>query len=526
MIRRTAALAAALTLVLSGCTGDPPDTEPREGLLRVLAGSELADMEPILEQAERETGVEVAITEIGTLDGAQQVVSGKADGRHDAIWFSSNRYLSLHPGAQARLGTATTTMMSPVVLGVRRSAAARLGWDRQAPTWAQVAEAAGQGRFTFGMTSPAASNSGFSALVGVTAALSGRGSALDAAGIDAVAPRLREFFEGQRLTAGSSGWLSDAYLRRQGSGVDGLINYESVLRSLNAAGRLPEPLVIVHPRDGVVTADYPLTLLASAPGHARDAHRRLAAYLRRPDVQRRIMTQLHRRPVNPEVSAAGFAPVPAELPFPARLDAVQALLGAYYDRIRRPSRTLYVLDTSGSMQGERIEQLRTALVALTGGAAGRFERFYNREEVTLIPFNGAPQTPLSYTVPAENPAPVLARIRDTAEGLKAEGGTAIYDSLLRAYEVADRQIARDPDRFTSIVLMSDGENTEGADSADFHARFAGLPERLRGVPVFPVLFGEAAAGEMERLAGLTGGRVFDARSQSLDVVFREIRGYQ
>ncbi|HEX2313423.1 MAG TPA: extracellular solute-binding protein [Thermomonospora sp.] len=531
MIRRVLAVAVAAAAVLAGCSSgdDEPGTVYREGELRILGGSELADLAPILRQAERDIGVRVRMTYAGTLDGVQQVVDGKADGRYEAVWFSSNRYLALHRDAQRRLRTATTTMASPVVLGVRQSAAKRLGWDTRPPTWADIAEAAAAKKFTYGMTSPAASNSGFSALVAVASALAGSGSALDAASVDRAAPRLREFFAGQTLTAGSSGWLSDAYLRRQGALLDGLVNYESVLRSLNASGRLREPLTIVYPRDGVVSADYPLTLLASAPAEARESHRRLGEYLRRPDVQRRIMTEAHRRPVNPQVRPDGFAAMPPELPFPARLDAVDALLGAYFDKIRRPSRTLYVIDTSGSMDGERIEALRTALVALTGGAgapSGRYDRFHNREEVTLIPFGSAPGEPRVHTVPARAPEAELGRIREFARGLTAGGETAIYDSLTRAYQVADQQAARDPDRFTSIVLMSDGENTSGTDFEAFRARFGGLPERVRGVPVFPVLFGEAAVDEMKALAELTGGRVFDARSQSLDVVFREIRGYQ
>jgi Ca-activated chloride channel family protein len=44
--------------------------------------------------------------------------------------------------------------------------------------------------------------------------------------------------------------------------------------------------------------------------------------------------------------------------------------------------------------------------------------------------------------------------------------------------------------------------------------------------VFPILFGEGNASELGDLAGLTGGKVFDSRSNSLAAVFKEIRGYQ
>ena len=40
-----------------------------------------------------------------------------------------------------------------------------------------------------------------------------------------------------------------------------MINYESVLLSLNASGKLHEPLDLIYPSEGIVTADYPLLLL-------------------------------------------------------------------------------------------------------------------------------------------------------------------------------------------------------------------------------------------------------------------------
>jgi Ca-activated chloride channel family protein len=56
---------------------------------------------------------------------------------------------------------------------------------------------------------------------------------------------------------------------------------------------------------------------------------------------------------------------------------------------------------------------------------------------------------------------------------------------------------------------------------------ASLPQvQVKGVPIFPILFGTARESEMNEIAQLTGGRAFDARTQSLADVFKEIRGYQ
>lgn len=511
----TAALAA---LVLAGgCS--PADSDGGQDALRVLAGSELADLAPILKEAREETGVAVELDYVGTIEGVDQVASGRGARGHDAVWFSSNRYLELHP--DVGIGTATPVMSSPVVLGVRPETARRLGWDTARPTWKQIADAAARREFTYGMTDPASSNSGFSALVGVAIALNG-GSDLDPSGIEAISGDLRKFFSAQLLTAGSSGWLSEAFARN-GAEVDGLVNYESVLKSLNASGQLSEPLVLVYPADGVATADYPLTLLGNASKEDRERYGKITDYLLKPEVQQEIARLTHRRPVAAGLGGDGPSDL-KELPFPGALDTVDRLVAAFFDRLRRPSRTVYVLDVSGSMRGGRLEDLKNALVALTGADEG-FQRFHNREEVTLLPFSTKPGEPRRFTVPDTEPAPVLRQIQRFSEGLRAGGGTAIYDGLADAYAATKRQAADDPDRFTSIVLMTDGENTQGMDYSDFASRYRnGLS--VPGVPVFPVLFGEAEEDEMNELASLTGGRAFDAREQSLETVFKEIRGYQ
>jgi Ca-activated chloride channel family protein len=520
-----------LVLALAACDSSTPDPgqplgPPEPGVLRILAGSELADMKPILDEAAKATGVTATFTFSGTLEGAEQLASGATAGKFDAVWFSSNRYLQTLPEANKRLGNQVKIMSSPVPLGLSTPTVRRLGWENKQVSWSEIAEAAGNKAFTYGMTDPSASNSGFSALVGVASALAGTGSAITPEQIAGVSPALTKFFAGQALSAGSSGWLSDAYQRRAtgadaGQKVDGLINYESVLLSMNADGKLPEPLSLIYPSDGVVSADYPLTLLSDANNDARDSHQRLTDYLRTPDVQRKIMDTTRRRPAVPGIG--DFAPKDlVELPFPAGNDAVDALLSAYFNKIRRPSRTLYVLDVSGSMQGDRIEALRSALIALTGAdgtPVGRYRGFRGREEVTMLPFSSTPGAAQTFTVPESAPQAELDKIKSVAEGLKANGGTAIYDSLLRGYQILGQP---SPDRFTSIVLMTDGENQNGSPLSAFESAHPRLPK----IPVFPVLFGEGSPDEMNRVATLTGGQVFDARNTPLAKVFQEVRGYQ
>jgi len=534
---------AAGCLALTACTGGgstghkpiPPAGSPYT--LRVLASSELADMQPILAQAQKVTGVTVKLAYTGSLAGTQTVLSGRATGVYDAIWFASDNYLELSPGGLARLDASNQIMSSPVILGLRTPVAQRLGWIGKPVSWADIAVAAAAGKFKFGMTDPAESNSGFSALASVATVLAGKGEALQASQVPATEPALRGMFGAQVLKRESSGWLADAYVREQaanGNGappVDGLIDYESQLLSLNASGRLRQPLTLIYPSDGMITASYPLSLLASAPAAAKSAYNRLADYLLTPAVQRQIMQQTSRRPATPGIKLdPSLRSHPLyRLPFPGTIGVVNDLLAAYSGQLRRPARTIYVLDTSGSMAGSRIAGLKAALAYLTGASASptaKLSQFQEREQVTMLPFSTTPGAPRTFDVPAQNPEPVLAQIRSYAESLTPGGWTAIYDSLETAYNIITRQAAADPNRITTIVLLTDGENNRGDNLNAFTAFYHRLPGETASAPVFPILFGEAQAKQMDEIAALTGGQVFDARTQPLTPVFAAIRGNQ
>ncbi|MFI1695950.1 substrate-binding domain-containing protein [Streptomyces bobili] len=510
-----AVLASAALLTATACSGqsDGKDGEgdanaPKPGTLRVLASSELSDMTPVFERVEKDTGVTLRPTYMGTLDAVDLLATGKADGRYDAVWLSSNDYLRLRPDAAKKVVSETPVMSSPVAIGVRTATVGKLGWKPAEVTWSQIDQAVQDGRLTYGMTDPARSNSGFSTLVSVASALSGAQSALTDADVTKARPRLKEFFQGQKLTSGSSGWLASAYARR--GDVDALLNYESVLKGI------PD-LTVIRPKDGVVTADYPLSSLASTDPTTRENVRRVTEALRTEPVQRLITDHTHRRPVVASVPPAAGLDTGRrrELPFPGSRSVADGLLDAYENELRRPSRTVYVLDTSGSMEGERLSRLKTALTDLTGD-------FRDREEVTLMPFGSDVKSVRTHVVDPADPDKGLDAIRADAKGLEAEGDTAIFTSLEKAYG----HLGTGEDTFTSIVLMTDGENTAGADAGDFDAFYAKLTGDRRDIPVFPILFGDSDRAELEHIAELTGGRLFDAQQGSLDGAFEEIRGYQ
>ena len=203
-----------------------------------------------------------------------------------------------------------------------------------------------------------------------------------------------------------------------------------------------------------------------------------------------------------------------------------------------------MLDTSGSMEGSgRRAQLIQALHYVAGADSsltGRLAKLTDRERVWMLPFSDQPWRMTYFELPAgrtqargvqvqEDSAAkqaMLSDVRAYADGLRMTGGTALYDSVLAALRHMLEQKAKNPDYQYSVVAFTDGENTKGRSLQQFQQAYAALPEDVRGIPVFMVLFGEAKETDLKALVQTTGGKVFDARKTPLYAVFKDIRAYQ
>jgi Ca-activated chloride channel family protein len=512
MRSRLAALVCLVLVLAAGCVGGRTPV-----VLRVLASSELADMQPVLDDLKAQTGIELDLDLRGTVDATNALTPG--DYHHDLAWLATDKYFQLKLRASKFTGAAplsTAIMASPVVVGVKPAVAKALrdaSPDHQI-SWADLADAAGAGTLRFGMADPRQSGSALAALVGVATAAAGTGGVLRPQ--DVTCDRLRGFFVGNTLTAGTSSELVDAYVAQQ-STVDALVNYESVLLSLNASGRLRDQLEIVYPRDGIVEADYPLLLLDPS---RRAAYDTVTSWLKSPAAQKRIMELTLRRPIDPDVARDERlrAPIGNALYFPDQQAVVDTLLTEYADpALRVPDQVIFALDWSGSMRGQRIAALRDTFAGLSGasGSAG-FYRFYRGERFTVLRFGGRILSEQDFVV--NSPAD-LAALRSALAVEDFDDSTAVWSTLEYAYGRARALLKDRPGQKVSIVLMTDGESNAGASLADFLQ--AARPASVR---TFAISYGEANRAELDQAAKATGGFMVDATSASLLSAFKEIRG--
>jgi Ca-activated chloride channel family protein len=151
-----------------------------------------------------------------------------------------------------------------------------------------------------------------------------------------------------------------------------------------------------------------------------------------------------------------------------------------------------VLDRSGSMEGEKLEQARAAALAVLGA-------LHDGERVQLIDYAADVQRFSDLPRPTDGAA--RAEARQYLQGLHAEGGTDLHGALSAAL-----QGAGEVDYLPLVLFLTDGLPTAGVTS---ELEIRALAERFNPLArrIFPVGVGhDVNAPLLDRLAAVSGGR--------------------
>jgi Ca-activated chloride channel homolog len=522
--RRLRALLVAAPLIavlLSGCSGGPGPQ------FTILSGSENDVLEPVVQEFCKSRNAACTMRYQGSLDIALALKGD--DPPADAVWPAASIWIDMFD-TKRRVKSVKSIVQMPVILGVRRSKAEALGWIGAKVTARDILAAVEAGHLKFLMTSATQSNSGAAAYLAMLAAGIGKPDLIEAGDLDKpeVLATARGLLKGVERSAGSSGWLADLYRdgERNGAHYQAIWNYEAVIKETNdkliADGH--EPLYAIYPEDGVAVADSPLGFVDR--GRGKDVETFFAdlqAFLLKGDVQARIAKTGRR------VEVGRAAPLPADPKTnldPARAlnvirppepAVIQKALSIYQEALRRPSLTALCLDVSGSMQGAGETQLLDAMRFLLTPARTRemLVQWTKADEILLLPFNDH----VLWTARATGGEAEQATLLAQALELHAGGGTDFYTCGERAL-VAMQPLLESGEHLPAIVIMTDGKSQGWMSTFETAWRADG-----RRVPVFGVTFGDQVdRSQLDNLAKLTGGRVFDG-TKSLTDAFRAVRGY-
>merc|ERR1712184_132733 len=160
-----------------------------------------------------------------------------------------------------------------------------------------------------------------------------------------------------------------------------------------------------------------------------------------------------------------------------------------------PKHAIFILDVSGSMHGEKLQQLKDAMFTVLNDM--KPEDFFN-----IITFSSSVSnwSPSEFTdegsqaaIPAtkENKKKAISHVLD----LEANGGTNMNSAMLAGLELAKEVIRSEtlPQGVASmLVFLSDGEATEGENSSKTIKENVADANSETELPIFSVAFGSGA----------------------------------
>jgi Ca-activated chloride channel family protein len=197
-------------------------------------------------------------------------------------------------------------------------------------------------------------------------------------------------------------------------------------------------------------------------------------------------------------------------------EVIHAALNMYQTEFRKPSLTVFCLDFSGSMKGEGVKQLKAAMrLLLNQETAKQYLINASSEDINIvIPFH---KQPMNVWQTIGNDPGKLQDLLSKIDALSPGGGTDIYSPAVQGLGIMSK-IAL-VKYVPAIILMTDGKS-EGS-FGHFENAWKSLGQ---DIPVFSIMFGNASEAQLDNLAKLTRGRVFDGR-HDLVKAFRTAKGY-
>lgn len=508
----------AIALCLAGCA-------PRASFV-ILSGSENESLAPILKEFGDKHSVNIEMKYKGSVDIMLDLAENTAV--FDAVWPASSMWIGMGDKKHI-VKDQKSIMVSPVVFGIKKSVAEKLGFVGREVKVADILAAIERKELKFAMTSASQSNSGASAYLGFLYALLDGKQMMTREDLEnpQLQERITKLLAGINRTSGSSGWLKELFLKGD---FDAMVNYESIIIETNQElikqGR--EPLYVVYPVDGLVLSDSPLGY-CSRGNPAKEKHfLALQAYLLSAPVQQRIAglgrrvglggmgATYDKRVFRPEWGLSTDKILsPITLP-PA--DVIYEALAKYQTLFRKPSLTVFCLDFSGSMANGGAQQVKEAMsLLLTPERAQAFLLQSGRKDVTIvIPFNNTPMN--EWKVTGNDPA-ALRGLLENIMACHPDGGTDIYSPAIKGL----RELAAlDRDAYLpAVIIMTDGQSNTGAALSDL---LAARSQTGRDIPVFSIMFGNADPAQLKAIADASRATTFDGR-KDLVGAFRKVKGY-
>ena len=515
------ATSCACSNIFSGITG----YESEDSVFRILASTSTKKMDKHLIKYGKENGIKVEIEHRGDLEIVNILNN---DSKHyDAVWISNSIWL--YQLNNSYLTTdSKSIVIDPVVMGIKKSKAKQLGFIGKSVYNKDLLESIKSGKLKYVMASVTKTNTGATSYLSFLNSLAGNPEVLTTNMLksETLKNDLKSFFKGVERVSGDEEYLTDMF---KNGDYDAMINYESSLIELNQqlVKEKKEPLYLVYPVDGVAINDMPFAYISNDATDTENKERfiTLQSYLRSDAAISQMEKYGYRSwygGTNKNADKKIFNPdwgidttkYLKDMKYPSK-KVISAAINLYIEALRKPTHVVFCLDTSGSMYGKGIKELKEAMNYILDYESASKDnlQFSDKDKITVITFNYDVDKvfPTRY---GNNTASVIKDINS----LEANGGTNIYDSSIRALKILKN--TNDSEYTKTVILMTDGYSNNGT----FNDLKKYYVNNKVEVPIYSITFGESSDYQLEDIAELTNAKVFDGKSGLLKA-FTEVRSY-
>ena len=501
-------------------TDEKKDITYSDSVFSIITTPENKELEDLLNKFARKNSSKINITYADNLEIIDRLNAGE---KYDAIWSSNSIWLDMLDSTKVSTSDSKSTSVTPIVIGIKKSRAAELGLIDKQVKMKDILLLIKEGKLKFSMANPITTNSGASSYLNILSTLAGNPDVLTSNDLknQKLQEDLKAFFTGLVRTSGDEDFLNKSFIDGD---YDAAITYESSIININKEleKNNREILYAIYPVDGVSICDSPLVYINNRNDKKRKIFLDLQTYLLS-DTGQDALLKLGRRTwyggVTDDAPADTFkkewgidtTKYISPIKYPSE-SVIKEALELYQTKLKKPVHVVFCLDYSGSMYGGGIESLIDAMdYVLSDKAKKSMIQFSASDKIDVIAFGS--HVNLLGSTKGNNTDELLTKIKE----YDLDGATALYPAAEKAIELLKDE---KDDYNVSIILMTDGAGNIGT--------FEGLENIYKGynkeIPIYSITFGYADVDQLELLANLSNGKVFDGKSD-LVKAFKTVRGY-
>ncbi|NKQ36090.1 MAG: VWA domain-containing protein [Chloroflexi bacterium] len=521
----------ALTSLACGVFGGLGDGIPNDAVVVNVTASK--SLQPWLDTAvtqfnnsETETAAGNPVYVILNPVEAGQAVTDMAGGTDTTLWIPDQQVwvnVLADQGNPDFQGNCQSVAQSPLVIGMWQDAAAALGWPGLPLGWLDIGSLAADpaawnyysggelgDNFRMGHTHPGLSATGANTLLAVVQAAQSKTNAVSAEDIQQpiVQASVGAFEGGVTWFSQDSADLGQTMSERGINYLTAGVMYESDVVNYGGGN-----LVAIYPLEGTFMADFPACVNQSASTEEQEAAELFREYLLNEEGQQAALAN-GLRPVNPAVplgppldEAHGVNPNQPEVVFaPPSVKTVYAVQDLWQEA-RKDVNLVMALDTSGSMSGSKMSNMREAAVQFV-------EQMGDDDYISIISFNTEPYLLVEHAQVGPNRNKIINAIN----GLYADGDTTLFDAIGDAGAVLSRTTL--PSTANALVVLTDGQDTR---SYRYDESTAVNEAIANNATVFTIAYGrDADEYTLSALAERANGKFFQGDEASIDAIYDEM----